>query len=155
MRAVVSAFATLFLLTFSPSVVQAQAQPSADVVALAPDQLEWQETEEGFLMAILYGDPSSEGHYAIRFKLPPHWEGRPHTHGGAEIVTVYSGTMYFAYGEELSRDAAKSFQPGSFIALPAGTKMQAFAGDEELVVDVQGQGPFTTHYLDDKGDQGR
>ena len=44
MRAVVSAFATLFLLTLSPSVVQAQAQRSADVVALAPDQLEWQET---------------------------------------------------------------------------------------------------------------
>lgn len=154
MRTVVSAFATLFLLTLSPRLLEAQAQPSVDVVALAPDQLDWQETGEGYLMAVLYGDPAGEGHYAIRFKLPPHWEGRPHTHGGTEIVTLYSGTLYFAYGDDLSRQAAKRFGPGSFIALPAGTKMRPFTGEEEVVVDVQGQGPFTIHYLDEKGGQG-
>ncbi len=93
--------------------------------------------------------PNWRDSHWIRFRLPANWEGRPHTHGGAEIVTVYSGTMYFAYGEDLSRHAAKSFAAGSFIALPAGTKMRAFAGEDEVIVDVQGQGPFTIQYLDE------
>lgn len=40
--------------------------------------------------------------------------------GGAEIVTVHSGAMLFAYVDDLSRQAAKAFGPGSFVALPAG-----------------------------------
>lgn len=149
MRVILSAFTSLFLLTLSPGMAQAQAQQSPEVIALAPDHLNWQKSDEGYLMALLYGDPSSEGHYAIRFKLPPNWAGRPHTHGGAEILTVYSGTMYLAYGEDLSRQAAKKFGPGSFVALPAGTKMRPFTGREDVIVDLQGQGPFTTQYLDE------
>ncbi len=154
MRAVVFTFVILLFLTLSPQVVQAQEQPSAAVVAVAAEQVDWQETEEDFLMAVLYGDPSSEGHYVMRLKLPPNFEGRPHTHGGTEIVSVHSGTLLLAYGEDLSHEAAKSFGPGSFIVLPVGTKMRGFTGDDEVVLDIQGQGPATTQYLDEEGAQG-
>ncbi len=152
MRTILSALSILFLIALSPGIVRAQTKPPADVIALHPEQLEWQQTEEGYAMTVLYGDPSGEGHYAIRFMLPPKWEGRPHTHGGAEIVTVHSGTLQLAYGEDLSREAAKAFGPGSFIVLPAGTRMRGFTGDEDVIVDVQGQGPFTIQYLDEEGD---
>lgn len=147
MRTISSAPIMLFILALLPQTLHAQT--SSEVVAIEPGQVEWQENEEGFDMAVLYGDPSTEGHYVIRFKLPPDWAGRPHTHGGAEIVSVHSGTMYFAYGEDLSREAAKPMGPGSFIVLPAGTKMRPFTGGEETIVEVQGQGPFTTEYLDE------
>ncbi len=141
MRAVVFTFVILLFLTLSPQVAQAQEQPSAAVVAIAAEQVDWQETEDGRLWAVLYGDLASEGHYVMRIKLPPNLEGRPHTHGGIELVSVYSGTLLLAYGEDLSHEAAKSFGPGSFIVLPVGTKMRGFTGEDEVVLDVQGQGP--------------
>jgi hypothetical protein len=59
-----------------------------------------------------------------------------------------------AHGEDLSHQAAKSFGPGSLIVLPVGTKMRGFTGEDEVVVDIQGQGPATTQYLDEESDQG-
>ncbi len=149
MRTILSIFATFIVLLLVPDAVNAQAQTSAGVVRVSPEDIEWQKTEGGYHMAVLYGDPSGEGHYLIRFKLPPNWTGRPHTHPGAEIVTIYSGTLLFAYGEDLSRDAAKEFAPGSIVALPGGTKMRAFTGSEEVILDAQGQGPFAIQYLDE------
>ncbi len=58
---------------------------------------------------------------------------------------------YVAYGDALTREAAKHFSPGAFIAMPAGTKMSAFTGKDGCVADVQGQGPLTTQYLDGQG----
>ncbi len=154
MRAVVFSFVILLFLTLSPQVVQAQEQPSAAVVAVAAEQVDWEETEQGFLRAVLYGDLSSEGHYVMRLKLPPNFEGRPHTHGGTEIVSVQSGTLLLAYGENLSHEAANSFGPGSFVVLPAGTKMRGFTGEDEVVLEIQGQGPATTQYLDEESNEG-
>lgn len=141
---------TTSVMAASIGVQPARAQPTTDVIAVTDeDQLQWQETPDGARMAAMYGDPSTEGLYVLRFELPPNWVGRPHTHGGAELVTVLSGTMYFAYGDDLSREAAKPFGPGAFVALPAGAKMRPYTGDTPVVVDVQGQGPFTTEYLDE------
>lgn len=140
---------SMFLLAVTIGVQPAWAQTSDVVTVTEADQLEWQETPDGASMVALYGDPSQEGPYVLRFKLPANWAGRPHTHGGAELVTIHSGTMYFAYGDDLSREAAKPFGPGDFIALPGGTKMRPYTGDDPVVVDVQGQGPFTTQYLDE------
>ncbi len=80
--------------------------------------------------------------------LPPSRAGRPHTHGGTELITVHSGMCYMAYGDALTREAAKKFSPGAFLALPAGTKMRAFTGEDGCVVEEHGQGPLTTQYLD-------
>ena len=52
MRAVVFTLVILLFLTLSPRVVQAQAQPSAAVVAVAAEQVDWQETEDGAASAI-------------------------------------------------------------------------------------------------------
>lgn len=123
----------------------AQARPSADVVALAPDQLPWQKIDRGSLMAKLYGDPAKEGYYLVRYQLPPHWEAPPHLHGSPMIMTIHSGTVYVAYGADATRSAAKPFGPGSFLSFPTDTRMLEFTGDEGAVVDIQGPGPLITH----------
>lgn len=147
MRRILPGALALLFIAIAAGGVQAQEDP----VALAPDELEWEKQPDGSLMAVLYGNPAAEGPYALRFKLPEDWAGRPHTHGGAELVTVISGTFYFALGDDLSREAASAFGPGTFIGVPKGTKMRPYTGDEEVVVDVHGQGPFTTQYLDEEG----
>ncbi|MGH2395160.1 MAG: cupin domain-containing protein [Candidatus Limnocylindria bacterium] len=154
MQLFLRALIALLLLFPTPALLHGQDSAAAGIVAVQPGELAWQERDDGSLMAVLYGNPAAEGHYVLRFKLPPNWAGRPHTHGGAEIVTVYSGTMLFAYGDDLSREAARSFGPGAFVALPAGIPMRPYTGEEEVIVDVQGQGPFTVQYLDEGGGQG-
>ncbi len=131
-----------------------QAQQEGGVTLTSPDAVTFQPFPDDpeARIATLYGNPAEAGHYIVRFKLPPDWAGRPHTHGGTELLTVHSGTCYLAHGEELTREAAETLSPGTFMALPAGTRMQAFTGEEGCVVDVQGQGPFTTQYLDEEGD---
>lgn len=126
------------------------AQADEGVKHLTPDVVTFQPfpEEKGAQIAFLYGNPAETGHYIVRFKFAPNWDGRPHTHGGAELLTVRSGICHVAHGENLTREAAKALPAGSFMALPAGVKMRGFTGDEGCTVDVQGQGPFTTQYLD-------
>ena len=149
--ALASVVAVVF--TLPPDALQGQAAQTQAVKTVTPEALSWQpvEGEPEARMAVLYGNPAEAGHFIVRFKLPPSWAGRPHTHGGTELITVHSGTFYVAYGDVLTREAAKELSPGAFIAMPAGTKMRGFTGDDECVVDVQGQGPLTTQYLDGQG----
>ncbi len=149
--ALASVVAVVF--TLLPQALQGQYAQTQGVKTVTPEALSWQpvEGEPEARMAVLYGNPAEAGHYVVRFKLPPSWAGRPHTHGFTELITVHSGMLYMAYGDALTREAAKKFSPGAFIAMPAGTKMRGFTGEDECVVDVQGQGPLTTQYLDGQG----
>ncbi len=141
------------VVTLLPHALQGQAAQAQGVRTVTPDELSWQpvEGDPEALIAVLYGNPAEAGHFIVRYKLPPSWAGRPHTHGSTELLTIHSGMCYLAFGDALTREAAKKFSPGAFIAFPAGTKMNSFTGEDECVVDVQGQGPLTTQYLDGQG----
>lgn len=156
MRTLRYALTAIVLVALLPHALQGQAEETGAVEAVAPDELTFQPYEEdpGARIAVLYGNPAESGPFVVRFKLPPEWTGRPHTHGGTELVTFLSGTCYFAHGDPLTREAAKKMPPGSFIALPAGTRMRGFSGEQGCVVDVHGEGPFTTRYLDEEGGGG-
>ncbi len=132
---------------------QGQATEAEGVKTMTPEALSWQpvEGDPEARITVLYGNPDEAGHFVVRFKLPPSWASRPHTHGGTELVTFRSGMCYIAHGDALTREAAKKLSPGAFIAMPAGTKMRGFTGDDGCVVGVQGQGPLTTQYLDGQG----
>lgn len=152
MRTFWSPAAAVCLVMLLPQVLHGQAAEAQGVKAVSPETLSWQpvEGDPEARMAVLYGNPAEAGHYIMRFRLPPSWAGRPHTHGGTELITVHSGTCYLAYGDTLTREAAKRLPPGAFAAVPGGTKMRGFSGEDGCIVDVQGQGPFTTQYLDEK-----
>lgn len=128
-----------------------QAQAPAEVIMIAADSVHFRPhpPEKDAQIAVLYGNPREEGHFVIRLQFAPDWNGRPHTHPVSEMLMVRSGTCYVALGDDLSREAAVELRPGSFAAVPAGTPMRGFAGEEPCVVDVHGQGPFTADYLDE------
>lgn len=151
MRTCWSVVAALCLVPFLPHAVKGQAYQSQGVKTVTPEAVKWQpvEGEPEARVAVLYGNPAEAGHFVVRYKLPPSWVGRPHTHGGTELLTVQSGTCHLAHGDVLTREGAQKLQTGSFVAMPAGTKMRGFTGEEGCVVDVQGQGPLTTQYLDE------
>ncbi len=151
----VAAFASVVAVVFTllPHALQGQEVQAQGVKTLTPEAMSWQpvEGDPEARIAILYGNPAEAGHFVVRVKLPPSWAGRPHTHGFTELFTVHSGMCYLAYGDALTREAAKKLSPGAFVVMPAGTKMRAFTGEDGCVADFQGQGPLTTQYLDGQG----
>ena len=56
--------------------------------------------------AAIYGDPSKEGLFALRLKLPKGYHIPPHTHPKPELVTVLSGTLRL--GEGATADQGKT-----------------------------------------------
>jgi len=138
MRVVLSTLAILLSLSVSPDVIRAQTQLPDGVLALTADEPGWQDSPVGWQLAVLYGDITSNDYSVVRLKMRPNWDAPPHTHKRTEleVVRVRSGTMYLAFGEDLTRAAAKAYGPGSFIVYPAGTTSRMFTGDEEVIVEV-------------------
>ncbi len=151
-RIIWSPVVAVCLIALLPHAVQGQDYEEQGVTTVTPDALAWEPVEGApdVRMAVLYGNPAETGHYVVRFALPPSNAGRPHTHGNTELITVHSGTCYLAHGDVLTREAANKLSTGTFVAMPAGTKMRGFTGEDGCVVDVQGQGPLTTQYLDEE-----
>ncbi len=127
----------LFSWAITPGAAQAQRLPPG-VLALQADDISWQESPVGWRMAELYGDMTGNDYSVVRLRMQPNWDAPAHTHVRTEleVVRVQSGTMYLAFGEDLSREASVAYGPGSFIVYPAGTTSRMFTGDEEVVVEV-------------------
>ena len=119
----------------------AQTQSQQPAVQLTPDQLVWQPYMAGGQQAILVGDPSRPGTYAVRLRFPAGWRIPPHTHPDARIVTVLAGTMYFAFGEVFDSSRVRAFPAGSVWTESPGQPHFAWARDGEVVLQVVGTGP--------------
>ena len=106
---------------------------------------------EGSEFAVLYGDPSAEGLFAMRLKLPDGYLISPHTHPQPEVVTVISGSFEIGMGAEPDREAAQPLAAGSFFAFPPGMAHFAYA-DEETVIQLNSTGPWQIEYVDEGDD---
>lgn len=95
----------------------------------------------GLELAVVNGDPSKEGPYTVRLKLPAGYSFPGHWHPNDENLTVVSGTFLLAMGEKTDKTALKKYTPGDYLFLPA--KMAHFGGVEgETIVQLHGAGPF-------------
>jgi hypothetical protein len=71
----------------------------------------------GAQAAVLYGDPTKDGLFSIRFKLPKSYRVPPHTLSKAGFFTVISGTFTIGMGAKADPSKARAMPAGSFIAL--------------------------------------
>lgn len=124
-------------------------------VLIASDAFEYEagpaSLDEGAEYAVLYGDPGSEGVFAMRLRLPDGFHIAPHYHGQPEIVTVITGRFLIGTGEDPDRDAATALDPGGFFAYPPGMAHHAYA-EGETVIQLNSTGPWTITYIDDEDD---
>ena len=122
---------------------------------IAPTDLKWGPASKalpaGAEAAILFGDPTKEGPFALRLKVPAGYVISPHTHPGIEMDTVISGTIYLGMGEKADRSAAKAISAGSFFALPPGMAHFAYF-DEETVLQLNNNGPWAVKYINPADD---
>jgi quercetin dioxygenase-like cupin family protein len=103
-------------------------------------------------LAILVGDPTQPGPYAIRVKLPAGTKMMPHRHPEDRIYTVLSGVFYIGLGEEFDESKLMAYGPGSLVVLPGGQPHFHWAKSGEYITQVTAIGPLGLGYLDPAND---
>ena len=82
------------LLAVSVLIAPARAQ-QAEATAVLPDSLKWNPTPfPDVTSAVVAGNPTASGMYAIFAKYKAGGRSAPHTHPDQRVVTVLSGTYY-------------------------------------------------------------
>ena len=126
----------------------------ADHTAMAPDQIKWGDVPpifaKGAKMAVLFGDPSKDGLFIVRLKMPANYKVMPHWHPTDENVTVLSGSFAIGMGDKLD-PKTKALGAGAFVSLPAKMHHYAFT-TKDTVVEVSAMGPFALTYVNPEDD---
>ena len=122
---------------------------------LGPADVKWSpgpaSLPKGAEAAVLFGDPSKEGLFAMRLKLPKGYQIPPHSHPKPEVVTVLSGSFRIGMGETADPSKAKALPSGGLFAFPPG--MTHFAStDEDTIIQLNSIGPWTLNYVNQKDD---
>lgn len=99
-------------------------------------------------LAVVQGDPSKPGLYVVRVKFEPRNFSMPHWHSTDRHIVVLKGTWYMGIGEKFDPSTATPMPPGSYIKHPAGAPHWDGAMDEEVVLQIVGEGPVTTELVD-------
>jgi quercetin dioxygenase-like cupin family protein len=134
--------AAAIVLAAAATRVQAETDGQGFIRTTA-EQVKWQGTE-GTPMATLEGDPSKPGIYVIRVKFAPHTFSMPHWHSTDRHIVVLKGTWYMGVGEKFDPSTAVPMPTGSYVKHPAGAVHWDGAKDEEVVLQIIGEGPVTT-----------
>src|SRR6266540_7562262 len=112
---------------------------------VSPQEIKWgpapASLPPGAELAVLYGEPSKEGVFAMRLKGAKGYHIHPHTHPKPEIVTVISGTVRLGMGETADRGKAQVLPAGSFFVLSPGAAHYYFA-EEDTVIQLNSTGPW-------------
>ena len=124
-------------------------------VALTSAEVKWGAPppvlSKGAMFAVISGDPTKAGPFAIRLKVPAGYKIAPHWHPTDEHVTVLSGTFALGMGEKFDRASMKTMPAGSYALLPAEMRHYAMA-KTAAIVQVHGMGPFVLNYVNPADD---
>ena len=71
-------------------------------------------------VAVVSGNPGSDGPYVVRAKLPSGYKIPPHTHPTDENVTILSGTFHIAMGDKFDATKGETLRAGGFFNAQKG-----------------------------------
>lgn len=121
--------------------------PTTAKIILAPNQLQWKPgppTLPTSKVAILEGNPEKKGFFVMRLMIPAGTKIPTHLHDNVERVTVISGSISLAMGDE--QKSPTVLPAGSYFSLPAGTVHNAWV-DEETILQIATMGPWSMKVL--------
>jgi hypothetical protein len=141
-------FTGLAMLLLAAPVAAQQAQPHHSIQT--PEDLAWQpgpgSLQPGAEFVIIEGDPSAEGLFTMRIRMPDGFIIAPHWHPNQERVTVLSGVFHLGSGRTLDRAATQRLPAGSHFSLPP--RMEHFAIMEgETIIQLTSEGPWVINYI--------
>jgi anti-sigma factor ChrR (cupin superfamily) len=139
----------LLVLSAAAAVAQSMSMP------MNPEGLKWGGAPpvfpKGAQMVVVSGDPSKDGLYVVRLKMPANYKIPAHNHPTNEYVTVLSGNFSIGMGDKLDPKKGQQLHAGGFAEAPA--KMNHYAWTTNgAIVQVHGQGPFAMTYVNPADD---
>ena len=123
--------------------------------AIASEDIDWEAFPAfppSVRLGIVVGQPSQEGPYVIRVKVPRGVKLMPHKHPEDRVYTVISGVFYIGLGDQFDADKLQAYSPGSVIVLPGNTSHFHWAKSGEYVSQVNAIGPLGLEYVNPKDD---
>jgi Domain of unknown function (DUF4437) len=120
-----------------------------------PDQMSWRDGPPSLLpgakVTILEGDPTKEGFFTMRLKLPDGYRVFPHWHPRTERLTIISGILNLGTGDSFDPSATQAFPAGTYSSMPP--KMSHFAWmTGETVLQLSSIGPWEVVYVNSADD---
>jgi mannose-6-phosphate isomerase-like protein (cupin superfamily) len=131
-----------------------KSAPKSEAVFLDAADLKWGDAPpsipKGAKITVLHGDPSKNAPFTLRLKMPDGYKIPGHWHTKDEQLTILSGTFVLHMGDNMEA-AAHNLGPGAFHFLP-GKMHHAAEAKGEVVLQLDGTGPFDIHYLNPADD---
>lgn len=145
---------SLTFLTLAPLLAGAAAQAQAP---MNNADIKWAPAAAagfpaGGEMAVLSGDPTKQGLFTVRLRMPPGYTVAPHWHPTDELVTVVEGNLSLGMGDAVDKAKSASLAAGGYAVAPAKMHHYAYAGDQGATVQVTAMGPFAITYVNPKDD---
>ncbi|HMQ81166.1 MAG TPA: cupin domain-containing protein [Ignavibacteria bacterium] len=141
------------LLFIHGSILLSQDLPK-DAIRFFPESILWVDAPPslpaGAKVFILEGNPQQEGIFTMRVKFPPYYKLPAHTHPKDERVTVLEGAVYVGFGNAIDTANAQKFTVGSYYLNPVNEAHYVFTGEEGVIFQVTGMGPWGLEYIDEK-----
>src|SRR4051812_49625534 len=110
-----------------------------------PDQIAWVENARaGNRSAVLQGDPTKPGPYAMLLTWLPGNMSRPHFHPNDRFFIVVSGKWWVGTGEKFDPETTVPARAGSYVIHHAKQVHYDGAKGEECIIQVWGMGPATS-----------
>jgi len=123
--------------------------------ATLPEDIEWKSFAAfppSVRLAVVVGEPSTEGMYTIRVHVPHGVKLMPHKHPEDRVYTVLSGVFYIGLGEAFDAQKLQAYPPGAVVVLPGNTAHFHWAKSSDYITQVTALGPLGLEYLDPKDD---
>ena len=114
-----------------------------------PNALKWTAPAayaKGAQLAVLKGDPTKEGMYVVRLKVPAGFRIAAHSHPNDENVTVLSGTFNIGAGDKLDEKAGETVRAGGYSYVAKGMTHYAWF-PEDTEIQLHGMGPQGITYV--------
>ena len=126
-----------------------------DHIIILPKDIKWgpapDSLPKGAQIAVLEGDPTQEGPFTMRLKMPSNYRIPPHWHPTIEHVTVISGSINLGVGDKFDEKTAKKLPTGAFAYMQPEMHHFAFT-HEPAIVQLHGMGPWGITYINPKDD---
>ena len=106
---------------------------------------------KGAQFAVVKGDPTKEGMYVVRLKVPGGFKIPAHTHPNDENVTVLSGSFNIGTGDTLDEKKGTLVKAGGYSYVAKGMTHYAWF-TEDTVLQLHGMGPQGIAYVNPDDD---
>jgi len=106
----------------------------------------------GGKIAVVSGDPSKDGPFEVRIKMPANYTVQPHHHPADEVVRVTSaGALTYGMGDKVDAANSGKLEKGYHVTMQSGMNHWVTTTDA-VDVQVNGTGPFAIVYVNPADD---